>query len=201
MYNERANCSRGKDSGRTIVRLLLYAGIGLIVLAVVLFGNNFYQQYLTEEQCRDILKELTLIMPEQAADVSGVWQETGEDPAVLEVCGVSCIGMLEAPFLDQAWPVASRFEQKVHIPCVAGREKVTEAIIIEDTKSGNCFDCFTPGDEGKTVRFTDVWGYMYTYVITDVLKGSNNVAAGADLIISTRDQFTGETVNICCRQE
>lgn len=191
MSSLRKNGKSGRNSGR----IFFISGTALIAAAALLLGSYLYQGYHTEKYCEIILEELLPLIPDRTPGT--VPDTLGESQAVLEVEGVSCVGILDIPFLGKSWPVAGAYEDGTDLPRLGGGED-GGAIVINDAERGRQFAGLTPEDIGEKVRFTDIYGSVYTWQIAGIVSGEGEELQDAGLILLTRDRLTGERRAVIC---
>ena len=129
MSSLRKNGKSGRNSGR----IFFIFGTALIAAAALLLGSYLYQGYHTEKYCEIILEELLPLIPDRTPGT--VPDTLGESQAVLEVEGISCVGVLEIPFLGESWPVAGAYEDGTDLPRLSSSED-NGTIIINDAEGG-----------------------------------------------------------------
>lgn len=190
MSRLRKNGKSGRNSGR----IFFISGTVLIAAAALLLGSYLYQGYYTGKYCGKILEELLPLIPERT--LGTVPDTLGESQAVLEVEGISCVGVLEIPFLGKSWPVAGAYEDGADLPRLGSSED-EGAVIINDAESGLQFAGLTPENIGEKVRFTDIYGRVYSWQIAGIASGEEELQ-GAGLVLVTRDRLTGERRAVLC---
>lgn len=187
-----------KSSGRNPGRLLFLSGTALVLAAVFLLGKGWYEEARTAGYCEQILEELLPLIPERT---QGMQPEVPEGQEMVEVGGVSCVGILEIPQFGERWPVAGAYEEETRLPVVRvsteESDREGETLIIEDAWSGEQFGEISPEDIGEQICFTDVQGREFTWVITAVVDGK---AAGLKdgLLLRTREKLTGKIKTVVC---
>ena len=185
----KVNRRSGRDSGW----ILFVSGTVLIAAAALMFGMVFFQKLSTEEYCGRILIQLQELIPERTLGAALEF-ESGKQP-VLEVDGVSCAGILEVECLGKQWPVAGSGEESEQIPklleCGDGQ------IMIEDAGKGRQFERITAADTGSRVSFTDLYGQVYLWEITEVMNGMPE-HSGDSMVLVTWDEITGKRKEIVC---
>lgn len=191
MSSLRKNGKSGRNSGR----IFFIFGTALIAAAALLLGSYLYQGYHTEKYCEIILEELLPLIPDRT--LGTVPDTLGESQAVLEVEGISCVGVLEIPFLGESWPVAGAYEDGADLPRL-GSSGDAGAIVINDAERGMQFTGLTPDNIGEKVRFTDIYGRVYTWQIAGIVSGEGGELQGTGLCLLTRDRLTGERRAVLC---
>lgn len=191
MSSLRKNGKSGRNSGR----IFFIFGTALIAAAALLLGSYLYQGYHTEKYCEIILEELLPLIPDRTPGT--VPDTLGESQAVLEVEGISCVGVLEIPFLGESWPVAGAYEDGADLPRL-GCSGDAGAIVINDAERGMQFTGLTPDNIGEKVRFTDIYGRVYTWQIAGIVSGEGGELQGTGLCLLTRDRLTGERRAVLC---
>lgn len=191
MSDLRKNGRSGRNSGR----IFFISGTILIAAAALLLGVYLFRGYHTEKYSGKILEELLPLIP---ALTPGTAPDTlGESQAVLEVEGISCVGVLEIPSLGKSWPVAGSYEEGADLPRLGSSED-EGIIIINDAESGLQFNGLTPENAGEKVRFTDIYGRVYTWKIAGIVSGEEEELQSAGLVLLTRDRLTGEQRAVLC---
>lgn len=191
MSSLRKNGKSGRNSGR----IFFIFGTALIAAAALLLGSYLYQGYHTEKYCEIILEELLPLIPDRTPGT--VPDTLGESQAVLEVEGISCVGVLEIPFLGESWPVAGAYEDGADLPRL-GSSGDAGAIVINDAERGMQVTGLTPDNIGEKVRFTDIYGRVYTWQIAGIVSGEGGELQGTGLCLLTRDRLTGERRAVLC---
>lgn len=191
MSRLRKNGKSGRNSGR----IFFISGTVLITAAALLLGGYLFRGYHTEKYCGKILEELLPLIPDRTPGT--VPDTLGESQAVLEVEGISCVGALEIPFLGKSWPVAGAYEDGTDLPRLGSSED-NGTIIINDAEGGLQFNGLTQENIGEKVRFTDIYGRVYTWQIAGIVNGAEEELQGAGLVLLTRDRLTGEQRAVLC---
>lgn len=183
-----------RGSGWASGRIFLYAGAVVLLLASALMCNSKYQENQAHKQCNDILERLISLLPEQT---KGFVQEgsTNQEGAYLEVKEISCIGILEIPLIEEAWPVQSEYEDGKYMPKCESGSAESGNLVIKDSLRGGLFRSISVLNEGMEVRFTDIWGEVYTYNIVSVSEKANRSSDG-DLVLVTQNRYTGNEKRI-----
>ena len=173
---------------------LLDAGAVVLLLASALMCNSKYQENQAHKQCNEILERLISLLPEQT---KGFVQEgsTNQEGAYLEVKEISCIGILEIPLIEEAWPVQSEYEDGKYMPKCESGSAESGNLVIKDSLRGGLFRSISVLNEGMEVRFTDIWGEVYTYNIVSVSEKANRSSDG-DLVLVTQNRYTGNEKRI-----
>ena len=183
MSSLRKNGKSGRNSGR----IFFISGTVLLTAAALLLGGYLFRGYHTEKYCGKILEELLPLIPDRTPGT--VPDTLGESQAVLEVEGISCVGVLEIPFLGESWPVAGAYEDGTDLPRLGSSE---------DNEGGLQFNGLTQENIGEKVRFTDIYGRVYTWQIAGIVSGEGEELQGAGLVLLTRDRLTGEQKAVLC---
>ncbi len=127
-----------RGSGWASGRIFLYAGAVVLLLASALMCNSKYQENQAHKQCNEILERLISLLPEQT---KGFVQEgsTNQEGAYLEVKEISCIGILEIPLIEEAWPVQSEYEDGKYMPKCESGSAESGNLVIKDSLRGGLF--------------------------------------------------------------
>ena len=193
----------GEQGGfcRICGRVLLLSGAVLVFAACIFFIFRWKEEVRTEQYCDEILADLELLIPERTAGAGSIL-EGEEQPAVLEVDGISCTGILEIMSAEVRLPVAGGYEDMTYMPGYIGNEEEGNSqFVIWDAKAAPQFDDIGIEYEGSSVTYTDVRGRVYEYKITAVVTGYWSGAGGGDLVLITEKQPTGQRVEIHCAQD
>ena len=70
-------------------------------------------------------------------------------------------------------------------------------IMIEDAGKGRQFERITAADTGSRVSFTDLYGQVYLWEITEVMNGMPE-HSGDSMVLVTWDEITGKRKEIVC---
>lgn len=190
--------SKNRKSGRNSGRIFFVSGAVLIIAAAVLLGSYLFQGHRAEQSCSTVLRELLPLIPERT---QGTVPDTlGKNQAVLEVEGISCVGILEIPSLGESWPIAGSYEDSTDLPRLESSEEEGTAVI-NDAERGSLFSGITSEDIGEEVRFTDVYGRVCTWRITEIADRKGKELPNAGLILLTEDRMTGKERAVLCTAE
>lgn len=188
---------KNRRSDRNSGRIFLLSGAALIIAAALMFGGYLYDGYHTRAYGERILTELLPLIPDR---VPGIVPDTirEDDQAVLEVEGVPCAGVLDIPALGKSWPVAGSYYDGSDLVRLAGGSGENGTVVINDADQGMQFAALTAEDEGEKVRFTDIYGRVYTWRITGIVNGEETDMQDSGLVLITRDRMTGERRAVLC---
>lgn len=158
--------------------VMLALGILLIAGAIGIVGYRMMSAHKAADLSNEIIKGMTDIIPQYDADdprATGM----GQDPLpMIEVEGVSLVGYLELPSLNEKLPVADEYYDGDHLAFHDSGSPVKGHFVIGGSETDGGFACLKDLKPGDKVTFVDANGVRYDYKITGL--GSVKKLKGLD---------------------
>ncbi len=188
--------------GKIISVLILTAAAAVLIVSLLQYRqirkNQEENRDIIRAQNEEILAQLTELLPEtsdgtvsrnqhiddelymqqsssyeQDTEQEGRFSETdAEGLRMLEIQGISCVGMLEIPVRHLAWAVAdiSSDTDDCYLPAVVSGDPESGSLLIRGFNSQAQFGQLEDISLGNEVTFTDVNGVQYAYEVVGTAR-------------------------------
>ena len=179
-------------------RISLLAGIGCLIVAVILLLNICNNQSRTDAY----VANLRMLMPEPQGSVPE--ERTDNTMAVLSLDGTDFVGILEMPRYGSALPVGAWWGKSYKYPCCLSGSIHDGSIQIGATSQKGQYEFFREISVGDSLYFTDVTGSSYAYTVTDLsytphADQSALQRKDADLTLFIKNIYAFEYLIVFCK--
>ena len=154
-----------------ILKICVISGACLLVGAIVMliswqWGISYYAK-----QAQTYVKTIKNIIP---TPQNAALEEKGNNTMpTLAVDGTDFVGIIEIPRYNSTLPVGANWGQTTKYPCCFSGSIYNGSLKIGATTQKGQYDFYTSLSVGDTVKFTDMQGNCYNFVVTN-LKYTNN---------------------------
>lgn len=142
------------------------AGIGLMIAAAVVFFSWQRGIHISEQQAKDYVDTLRILMPEPQGAVPE--KRNDNDMAALSIDGTDFIGILEIPLYGSTLPVCADWGQSSRYPCCFQGSIYDRSLQIGGTSQKGQYDFYRELSVGDELYFTDMTGNCYAYTVKDI---------------------------------
>lgn len=175
--------------------LLILSAAGILIGQAV---SNEQQTAATEE----ILSEMEKLLPHRTPGMPE--PHYGNSMPKAEVNGEDFIGLLEIPDYHTKFPVGAVWDSVKHsyYPCAYQGSLYENSLIIGGSNSAGEFDFADDIDIGAKLRFSDLYGQVFTYQVTMVNHVDSESAVtseGEDFTLFVKSKSSGKYIVIRCR--
>ena len=148
------------------MKVCVITGVCLVVVGVL--ALTFWQGSITfsKQKAASYVNTLTTLIPEPQGTV--IEERRDNNMSVLSLEGKDFVGILEMPRYELALPVCAQWGNLTRFPCRFSGSVYDKTMQIGATSQNGQFDFYREISVGDTVKFTDVEGNVYTYVVTNL---------------------------------
>ena len=148
------------------MKVCVITGVCLVVVGVL--ALTFWQGSITfsKQKAASYVNTLTTLIPEPQGTV--IEERRDNNMSVLSLEGKDFVGILEMPRYELALPVCAKWGNLTRFPCRFSGSVYDKTMQIGATSQNGQFDFYREISVGDTVKFTDVEGNVYTYVVTNL---------------------------------
>ncbi len=155
-----------KKNGFTIQRICIFAGVSLLVGALVVLALWRWNVSSSEKQAQYYVNTLQTLIPEPQ---NAVPEERRDNTmSVLSVDEIDFVGLVELPRYESTLPVCADWGKTSKYPCHFSGSIYDGTMQIGATTQKGQYDFYRELSVGDTVSYTDVEGNRYTFTITSL---------------------------------
>lgn len=186
---------------RTLRRICLPVGIGLLAAAAVVLGAWQWEVSAAEKKMGYVVQAIGALIPEPQS--AAVEERRNNAMSVLSFEGTDFVGILEIPRYGSALPVCAKWGEVSKHPCCLSGSIYDGTMQIGGTSQRGQYDFYREISAGDAVFFTDMEGNRYAYSVTDIRyeKHADQAALQreeAGLVLFVKNVYAFEYVVIFC---
>lgn len=191
--------------GKNLFRkILLAAGICLILAAAVLLISFFTTVTVYEKKAKETLSLLQNTIPNPQGAV--LEERSDNTLATLSIDKTDFIGFLELPDHGSALPVCAGWGKITRYPSLFSGSIYNGSIKIGGSSQKGQYDFYREISQGDKIFFTDTQGNRYGYTVSDIQyeKTADEKTLNqkdADLVLFIKNQFAFEYIILFCQAQ
>lgn len=185
-----------------VSKIFVFIGTFLIVLSFAFLITSTIISNKSQVECEKIISKLEMILPKENEGFSYVF--SSEEMPVLEVENKDICGIVEIPKYNLKLPINNEygyFKIKSMPSRISGSVYDNSFVISGVDKKGQ-FECANQIEIGDEITVTDMTGSQFSYEINDIFRcesgKSNSFVSDDDLTLVIKDEFSFESVVVCC---
>lgn len=182
-------------------RLLILAGISLLVIGVVAFVVWQWSVDVSQEKAASYVHTIRTLIPEPQG--AAVEERRDNTMSALSVDGINFVGILEMPTYGSVLPICADWGEVSKYPCRLGGSVYDRTIQIGATAQKGQYDFYREISVGDAVYFTDMEGNCFTYQVVDIRyeQHADQTAlqqVDADLTLFIKNIYALEYIIVYC---
>jgi len=168
---------------RRTVSILLITGIALLVAAAAVYCLYIWNGYKAGDHAEKVMKKMQEMIP-QFDENDEAATGLGEDPLpMISIDGVSFVGYLDIPSQNLKLPVVGAESNGKEFAFLDSGSPVKGHFWIGGRDVDGIFGSLSKIKPGETIRFIDVNGVRYSYLVTGMGSIKSRAEAKHDLVL------------------